>query len=714
VASAPASLIRVLGALERRKTGEITGRYRLDLAQAEAGSWKPSRFLSRRFVVGSLVALGILVANAFVSYRTVANLIEASRTVENTLKVVGTLKDVQDTVADSQIELRGYILSGERDRLIQAQAYLGRAANLVLTLRALSGAIPDQMQQVDLLDSLIGREIDRFGTLIEIHRRKGVSAAIQSIRATASAATIRRIQLVTQDLLAAGDARLGRRTEQSKRASDLSVITAAVATLLNLALLGAVILLARREIRERRHAEEVVKFAARHDPLTGLPNRLLLAERGSRALAAAKSEGRSMAVLFIDLDRFKNINDALGHEAGDRLLQNVAGRLARCVRRSDTIARQGGDEFVVLIEAFTSPDDLAQVAEKVLAEVAGPMTVYGKEFQITASVGISTCPADGDDLRSLLKNADIAMYRAKQLGNAYQFYAAQMNPHSVERLELEAALRQALARDELRLHYQPKIEARTGRVTGVECLLRWQHPTLGLLQPDQLVPLAEETGLIVPIGKWALRAACLQARAWDEQGLPQLRIAVNLSTRQFISAALLDELTSTIAETGMNPRRIEFEVTESMMMRDPEEAVKLLRGLKAIGVRLTIDDFGTGYSSLAYLKRLPIDCVKIDASFVRGLPVDASDVAITDTILAMAGSLGLRVVAEGVETPDQMRFLERRGCDEMQGFYFSRPLAADQLAAYLRERGTAPEDGALREGTRGLRVVAGGERRTSK
>jgi diguanylate cyclase (GGDEF)-like protein len=712
VDDAPASLIRVVGALERRKTGEVTGRHRVELAQAEAGLWKPSRFVSRRFVVGSLVALGILIANAYVSYRTVANLIEASRTVENTLKVVGTLKEVQDNVSDSQIELRGYILSGERDRLIQAQASLGRAANLVLTLRALSGAIPDQMQQVDQLDSLIGEEIDRFGALIEIHRRKGVSAAIQNIRATASAATIRRIQLLTQDLLADGDARLGRRTEQSKHSSDVSVITAAVATLLNLALLGAVILLARREIRERRHAEEVVKFAARHDPLTGLPNRLLLAERGSRALAAAKSEGRSMAVLFIDLDRFKNINDALGHDAGDRLLQNVAGRLARCVRRSDTIARQGGDEFVVLIEAFESPDDLAQVAEKILAEVAAPMTVYGKEFQITASAGISICPVDGDDLRSLLKNADIAMYRAKQQGNACQFYAAQMNPHSVERLELEAALRQALARDELRLHYQPKVEARTGRVTGVECLLRWQHPTLGLLQPDQLVPLAEETGLIVPIGSWALRAACLQARAWAEQGLPQLRIAVNLSTRQFMSAALLDDLTRAIAETGLNPRRIEFEVTESMMMRDPEEAVQLLRSLKAIGVRLTIDDFGTGYSSLAYLKRLPIDCVKIDASFVRGLPVDASDVAITDTILAMAGSLGLRVVAEGVETADQMRFLERRGCDEMQGYYFSRPLAAEQLAAYLRERGTAPEE--PREGARGLRVVSGGERRISR
>jgi diguanylate cyclase (GGDEF)-like protein len=440
---------------------------------------------------------------------------------------------------------------------------------------------------------------------------------------------------------------------------------------------------------------------------------VLLAERVNRAVGSAKSQGRTTAVLFIDLDRFKNINDALGHEAGDRLLQNVADRLVRCVRRSDTVARQGGDEFVVLIEAFETPGDLTQVAEKILAEVAEPMTVYGKEFQITASIGISTHPADGEDLRALLKNADIAMYRAKEQGNAYQFYAQQMSAHSVERLELEAALRQAVERDELRLHYQPKVEARTGRVTGIECLLRWQHPTLGILQPDQVVPLAEETGLIVPIGKWALRTACLQARAWAAQGLPLLRIAVNLSARQFMSPTLLDDVIETIAETEMNSHLIEFEVTESMMMREPEEAVALLRSLKMIGVRLTIDDFGTGYSSLAYLKRLPIDCVKIDASFVRGIPVDASDVAITETIIAMSRNLGLKVVAEGVETHDQARFLEQAGCDEMQGFYFSKPLPADGLAVYLRQE-QSPGEGAAREAQRGLKLVGGAERRAGK
>src|SRR5260221_2041058 len=570
----------------------------------------------------------------------------------------------------------------------------------------------DQTQQMELLGAQIGEELARFDTLIEIHRRNGVAATIRNIRATAGPATIPRAQLLTAEFQGAADGRLARRTEQSRRSSDLSVVTAHVAALFNLGLLGLLILLARREMKERRHAEDVVRFTATHVPLTGLPNRLLLAERANRALASAKSEGRGVGLLFIDLDRFKNINDALGHEAGDRMLQNVAGRVARCVRRSDTIARQGGEEFVVLIEAFQGRGDLAQVAQKILVEVAKPMTVYGKEFQITASIGISVSPADGEDLRALLNNADIAMYRAKQQGkNTAQYYASGMNPGSVERLELEAALRHALERNELSLYYQPKVEARSGRVTGIECLLRWQHPTVGLVLPDQLVPLAEETGLIVPIGQWALLAAFLQPRKRTGHPLPLFLIAVNLSARQFMSPTLLEDVAGTIRETGMDPRWIEFEVTESVMLPDPQQAVKLLRNLKAMGARGTIDDFGTGYYSLAYLKRRPIHCGKVDASFIRGIPVDASDVAVTETILAMAGSLGLKVVAEGVETRDQVRFLERRGCDEMQGYYFSKPLPAEELTAYLEAQGARPEESQRRDASGGLRLVSGGDRR---
>jgi diguanylate cyclase (GGDEF)-like protein len=712
VSHGPKSIFRIFATRAKRQGSaapeESPSRPRPD--RGETGASNPPRFLSRKFVVGSIVALGILVANAFVSYRTITNLIDASRIVERTLKVVEALKDVRDSVVNSETELRGYVISADGDRLARAREFLESTKEPIQTLHVLSEAIPDQQRQIEELDALIEEELLRFEKLVESHSQNGVSATIRSIGATASAARIQSIQLLTAELRGTADARLVRRTEQFKRSSDISVITAAVATLLNLSLLSVVILLARREIRERRQAEEVVKFAATHDPLTGLPNRSLLAERAARAIEA-RSQGRSLAVLFIDLDRFKNINDALGHGAGDRLLQNVAGRLARCVPRSDTVARQGGDEFVVLAEAFHGPSDLAQVAESIRVAVAKPMAMYGKEFEITASIGISICPVDGEDLWTLLKNADIAMYRAKQQGNAYQFYAKEMNLHSIERLELETALRRALERNELSLHYQPKVEARTERVTGIECLLRWQHPTLGPVPADQVVPLAEETGLIVPIGRWALRTACLQARSMAAQGLPPVRMAVNLSARQFMSPTLLDDVADVLAETRIDPRWLEFEVTESVMIREPERAVKLLRDLKAIGVSLTIDDFGTGYSSLAYLKRLPIDGVKIDASFVRGIPEDASDVAITETILAMSGSLGLKVVAEGVETRDQLRFLEVRGCNEMQGYYFSKPLPAEQLVAYLRGRQAGSEDVGTRTWSRGLRVVARGAER---
>src|SRR5262245_38503629 len=464
-----------------------------------AEAWERSPVLSRRFVVGSLVALGILVANAAVSYRTTTNLIEASDTVDRTLQFVAALKDVQESVVNSETELRGFIISGERERLIDSLTSLGKARNLVAPLYVLA-ALPEQMRKVEALDAMIGREIDRVGTLIEIHRQQGLTAAIRAIRDTAGQATMRRIQALAAELAADGDSRLRRRSEQSMRSSGWSVVNTVVAVLLNIGLLGAVILLARREIRDRRQAEELVKFAASHDPLTGLPNRKLFAERATRAIAAAASEKRGVAMLFVDLDRFKNINETLGHETGDRLLQNVAGRLARCVRRSDTVARHGGDEFVVLIESFQDSAHLARVAEKILAGVAEPMTVYGKEFEITASIGISSCPPDDYELRTLLKSADSAMFRAKEQGNTYRVYAKQMSLRSIERLELEGALRHAMERNELTLHYQPKIQARTRRVRGIECLLRWQHPTVGQIPADQVVPLAEETGLIVPIG----------------------------------------------------------------------------------------------------------------------------------------------------------------------------------------------------------------------
>ncbi|MBE0619736.1 MAG: EAL domain-containing protein [Burkholderiales bacterium] len=438
----------------------------------------------------------------------------------------------------------------------------------------------------------------------------------------------------------------------------------------------------------RRQAEERVHHLAHYDELTGLPNRSMFNQRLNHALVHARRSDKSLAILFIDLDRFKNINDTLGHEAGDRVLEEVAQRLQDCLREGDTIGRLGGDEFVVLIDELPEPMHVAAVAQKILAAVVKPFIVGAQEFNITASIGISTYPEDSEDMQGLLKNADISMYRAKEQGkNNYQFYSALMNIHTVERLALESGLRRALERDEFRLHYQPKVDIASGRITGMEALLRWQQQPEVLLEPAQFIGLAEETGLIVPIGAWVLKTACARSRSWREQGLPPLRMAVNLSARQFAHQDLLQDVARTLKETGLDPAGLEFEITESMVMHDPERAVKLLGGLKDMGVHLSIDDFGMGYSSLSYLKRFPLDSLKIDSSFIRDIPGDADDAAITRAIIAMARSLRLKVIAEGVETEAQLAFLREHGCDEMQGYYCSGPLPEDAFLRLLRSSG---------------------------
>ncbi len=434
----------------------------------------------------------------------------------------------------------------------------------------------------------------------------------------------------------------------------------------------------------RKEAEERIRHLAHYDELTGLANRNMFGERLNHALAQAQRNNKPLTILFIDLDRFKNINDTLGHEAGDYALKEVAQRLLGCVRASDTVGRLGGDEFVVLLEELMQPLHVAAVAQKILDAVASPYMLDAQEFHLSASVGISSYPADGDSMQSLLKNADIAMYRAKEQGkNNYQYYSAQMNVHSLERLAMETDLRHALERKEFLLHYQPKIDIVNWRITGMEALVRWQHPTKGLIPPLQFIPLAEETGLIVPIGEWVLRAACTQNKAWQEQGLPPLRVAVNLSARQFVHENLLQDVSRVLGETALDPTALEIEITESMVMHDPVHAVKLLAGLKAMGIYLSIDDFGTGYSSLSCLKSFPIDSLKIDRSFVRDLPGDADDAAITEAIIAMAHSLRLNVIAEGVETEEQLRFLRDHGCNEIQGYYYSKPVPAHEFVQLM-------------------------------
>lgn len=430
-----------------------------------------------------------------------------------------------------------------------------------------------------------------------------------------------------------------------------------------------------------------VEYLAYHDGLTALPNRSLFSKLLNQGISQARRYDRRLAVLFLDLDRFKHINDTLGHEAGDELLKEVAKRLRNCVRESDTVARLGGDEFVVLLPELDVEKYAATVAQKILSAVARPFLLLGREFRVTASIGISTYPQDGPDEETLRKNADIAMYQAKSEGkNNFQFYSEKLNAYSLQRLTLESGLRHALERNEFRLHYQVKRDVRSDRVTGVEALLRWQHPDLGMVAPMQFIPVAEETGLIVPIGKWVLRSACQQHAAWRQRGLPRLSIAVNLTSRQFSDERLVDDLTAILADTGMDPNLLELEITESLLMRDVEKNLQMLKRLKDIGVRIAIDDFGIGYSLLSTLKQFPLDTVKIDRSFIRDVTSVPEDQALTEAIIAMGRSLGLTVVAQGVETAEQADYLRQNACDQFQGFYVSRPVPADQIAELLHTR----------------------------
>jgi diguanylate cyclase (GGDEF)-like protein len=444
--------------------------------------------------------------------------------------------------------------------------------------------------------------------------------------------------------------------------------------------------LAQSRLRESEskleHAQRV-EYLAYHDGLTGLPNRSMFSKLLAQSISEARRYDKQLAVAFLDLDRFKQINDALGHEAGDQLLMEVAARLRGCVRDSDMVARLGGDEFVVLLPEIEEGKQAAIVAQKILTVVGKAFTLIGQEFRVTASIGISLYPQDGEDEQTLTKNADIAMYQAKAEGkNNCRFYSENMNANSLERLALESSLRRALERNEFRLYYQAKRDIRSGGITGMEALLRWEHPDLGTVAPVQFILIAEETGLIVPIGKWVLKTACLQSVAWQKEGLPPLSVAVNMTARQFSDEYLLQDLASILEETGMSPQLLEIELSESLLIRDVETSLRILTGIKSLGVRIAIDDFGTGYSSLATLQRFPLDTVKIARSFIGQLPSENSTLA--GAVIAMGKSLSLTVIAQGVETKEQAEFLRAHACDELQGFYFNRPLPARQFAQLMR------------------------------
>ena len=439
------------------------------------------------------------------------------------------------------------------------------------------------------------------------------------------------------------------------------------------------------DISQMKRSEAELNHLAHHDPLTELPNRLLLDARLEYAIQHAQRKGTSLSVLFLDLDRFKTVNDSLGHPAGDQLLRSVAALLSACVRGEDTVARLGGDEFVIVLEGVGDASDASEMAKKILNALSQRYDLNGQDVFIGASIGISTYPADGRDGTTLLKNADAAMYRAKEEGrNTFRFYSAELTRTAHDRLNLDSELRRAIERQDFILHYQPQVDVSSGAIVGAEALIRWQHPQFGIISPLRFIPLAEETGLILPLGDWVLSAACEQLQAWLESGLPPITLAVNLSPRQFQHRDLVKQLRAVLDATGLPPRLLELEITEGAIMKQGQGAVITLQAVKDLGLKLAIDDFGTGYSSLAYLRRFPIDTLKIDQSFMRDIPRDTGAMEIAVTIIAMAHNLRMQVLAEGVETPEQLAFLQRNGCNTYQGYLSSRPVTAESFATLLR------------------------------
>lgn len=438
---------------------------------------------------------------------------------------------------------------------------------------------------------------------------------------------------------------------------------------------------------ERKKAQEKLDYMATHDPLSHLPNRTLFSNRLEQAIAIAKRNNSMAVVFFVDLDQFKRINDTLGHTLGDIALQEVAKRLHKCVRTGDTVARWGGDEFTLLFENITKLDVLPRISHKILEMISQPILIEGKEIHLSTSIGITVSPLDGDNAELLLKNADIAMYRAKEKGrNTFQFYSREMSADSSEKLELENQLRHAIDRQEFILYYQPFIDLKSDKIVGAEALVRWNHPTLGMVSPAKFIPLAEETGLIIPIGEWVLKTACAQNKAWQELGLPPIRMAINLSGRQFQRIGIVETVKRHLKETGLSPKYLELELTETILMQKTDEMIATLGQLHEMGIQISLDDFGTGYSSLSYIKKFPIDTLKIDQSFVRDITVNKDDAALSNAIIAMGHSLNLKVIAEAVETVEQLEFFRSHGCNEIQGYLISPPVPPEVFKAFLHER----------------------------
>ena len=464
----------------------------------------------------------------------------------------------------------------------------------------------------------------------------------------------------------------------------------------------------QKDIAEQKSYEEKLAFLATHDGLTGLPNRNLLEDRLQQAMLQARIIMANVGLLFIDIDHFKLINESIGHLAGDQLLKAIAKRLSDCIREGDTISRHGGDEFVIVLTNIEKSHHAASICEAISRTISNPFPIQEKNLHVSCSIGIALYPRDGDDPETLFKYADMALYRAKDLGRSnYQFFSSEMNEKILERVALENALHSAIAGNQLLLHYQPLVDLQTGKLVSLEALVRWEHPELGLIAPDRFIPIAEESGLIGIIGEWVLRQACQDMRSWLDEGLTDFRVAVNVSPKQFRDAQLAEKIEDLLAEMQIDPHMLSLEITETVLMHDTASSENILRQLKVLEVDLILDDFGTGYSSLSYLKRFPFDRVKIDRSFISDIETDQDNAAIAKTIISMAHSLGIKVVAEGVETEAQWHFLRRNMCDEMQGFFFSHPLPKSEISVLLRDGCRLPEHifGDARQPSRTLMLV---------
>lgn len=639
--------------------------------------------IPRRVIIGFGLGFLILAANALIAYETIVSLRAVTRAVEDGLQVIEQLRRVSTAVADSEAGQRSYIITKKREYLENSDQLLRGAGRRLDDIRTLVGEDSGELEDIGAIQASIGARAAEFEEALTLLDGGDARGALRGISTEGSVRNLGDIyKLLTQFRAKQGQLSM-QQTRQLQEQSRFSLATQYVATFFGLVFLGLIYYFVYREAAVRRQTEEKLRIVATHDALTALPNRTLLHERLSHALAGAQRHGRALAVLLVNLDRFKHVNDTLGHEAGDALIKVAGRRFHDCLRETDTIARQGGDEFVILMDEIPDRESIARLSQRLLDAMAEPFAIEGEEIHTTASIGISVYPDDG---RTLLRNADIALHRAKARGgNNFQFYSVQMDSYSREHLGLESDLRKALERGELTLHYQPKADLAGGRVCGTEALLRWQHPRMGLLGPDRFIHIAEESDLIQPIGTWVLMTACKQNRAWQRLGTRRVPVAVNLSPRQFAEESLVHHIKSALADSGLDGSDLELEITESMVMNDPEQAVSTLRRLKDLGISVAIDDFGTGYSSLAYLKRFPIDCVKLDRSFVQDIPHDVNGMAIAQAIIAMAHTLRLRVVAEGVESEAQVSFLRGEGCDEIQGHYFSVARAASEIPGIMRK-----------------------------